>query len=345
MDKIGGELLGESLFCLFGSVVNVNPGFFFGTEGQGHFRGEDQVPGAGSSSGVGGATILGSGGSMTLRSSTGSLGRIGEGDSPLHLPSLRASVGGTRHTIQDRLWPSTWFDSGLTNVSLGDNVSHQFPKNSRRKTKKTFFLLDFNLNEVTGGGADIICCGVVGEGSWFCSKLTRDCTVRDHGSKKKMYAMMDMEDGYYINDVRVGRAFGEPCLPLAAALRSPTFTDLLGDGEGKTLETWSTIFRHLSNRAKDAEAGTSLTSMGVKSDDEEDRGLAKFYTAMNAPRGVALDLLNSPKRMKYEGGGLSEDDDSQGGASPPFGASSAVKDARFDHLRTSLALVKGELGS
>ena len=31
--------------------------------------------------------------------------------------------------------------------------------------------------------------------------------------------------------------------------------------------------------------------------------------------------------------------------SPAFGASSAMKDARFDHIRTSLALVKGELGT
>ena len=74
VDEIGGELLGESLFCLFGSVVNVNPGGFFGMEGQGRVRGEGQVPGAGSSTGAGGSTILGSGGSMTLWSSTGSLG-------------------------------------------------------------------------------------------------------------------------------------------------------------------------------------------------------------------------------------------------------------------------------
>ena len=45
-----------------------------------------------------------------------------------------------------------------------------------------------------------------------------------------MYDMMVMEDGFYINDVRVGRAFGEPCLPLVAATRSPTFQDLLDKG-------------------------------------------------------------------------------------------------------------------
>ena len=49
--------------------------------------------------------------------------------------------------------------------------------------------------------------------------------------------MMKMEDDFYINDAGVGQALGEPCLPLAAALRSPTFKDLLDDGEGMTLET------------------------------------------------------------------------------------------------------------
>ena len=57
-----------------------------------------------------------------------------------------------------------------------------------------------------------------------------------------MYNMMVMEDGVYINDVRVGRAFGEPCLPLAAATRSLTFQDLLDEGEGKSLKVWTTIF-------------------------------------------------------------------------------------------------------
>ena len=41
---------------------------------------------------------------------------------------------------------------------------------------------------------------------------------------------------------------------------------------------------------------------------------------------------------------MAEDGDGER-ESPAFGASSATKDARFDHLRTSLALVKGELGT
>jgi hypothetical protein len=51
------------------------------------------------------------------------------------------------------------------------------------------------------------------------------------------------------------------------------FKDLLDDGEGKTLETWNTIFRHLSDRAKDAE--TPLRG-GRTTDDVEDWGLVKF---------------------------------------------------------------------
>ena len=70
------------------------------------------------------------------------------------------------------------------------------------------FLLFFNLQEVVVGGAEFICCGVVGEGSRFCSKLDGNCVIRDHWSRKKMYDVMEMEDGFYINDAGVGRSFG-----------------------------------------------------------------------------------------------------------------------------------------
>ena len=130
-----------------------------------------------------------------------------------------------------------------------------------------------------------------------------------------------------------------------AALRSPTFKDLLGDGEGKTLETWSTIFRHLSDRAKDAEAAVSTPLRGGRTmNDVEDRGLIKFYTALKTPGQVALNSLNSPKRARHNDGGMDKDEDGERD-SPVFGSKSASKDARFDHLRTSLALVKGELGT
>jgi hypothetical protein len=130
-------------------------------------------------------------------------------------------------------------------VTLGDETSQLFPKATRPKVEKTFSLLPLDIQPVRDGGPGVICCGVVGEGSQFCLKLARDCAIRDHWSRKKVYDVMVMEDGFYFNDVGVGRAFGEPCLPLAVATRSPTFQDLLDKGEGKSLETWTAIFRHL----------------------------------------------------------------------------------------------------
>jgi hypothetical protein len=67
-------------------------------------------------------------------------------------------------------------------------------------------------------------------------------------------------------------------------LRSPTFKDLLKDGEGKTLAMWNTIFRHLSDRAKDAKAAASTPLRGGRTtNDVEDRGLVKFYTDLKTP--------------------------------------------------------------
>jgi hypothetical protein len=277
----GGVLQGASLFRSFGSVVNVNPGRFFGVEGQGLFWGEGQGMGAGSSR-ADGVTILSSKGSMTLRSSSSSSACGEEGESPF-LPSSR---DGSRHDAQ----PPAWLDSGLSKVTLGDEeASQQLPKIIRRKIKKTFSLLPFDLQEVMDGGTVVICCSIMGEESQFCSKLAGNCVVSDHWSRKKMYDVMEMEDGFYINDAEVGRAFGEPCLPLAAALRSPTFKDLLNDGEGKTLETWNTIFRHLSDRAKDAEAVASTPlRRGRTTNDVENRGLVKFYMDLKTPGRVAF---------------------------------------------------------
>ena len=341
VNEVGGELQGAQMFRSFGSVVNINPGGFFGEGGGETFLGDagigHQGTGTGDGSPTGSVTILGSGGSMTLRSSSASLGRVDDRNSPSfqRLP-----------TRQETRAPA-WLDSGLTNVSLGGYSSERPPKASRRKSEKTFHLLLIDLQEVRDGGDNAICCGVVGEGSRFCSKLSRDCAIRDH-SKRKMYSALEMEDGYYINDLGSGRAFGEPCLPLGATLRSPTFSDLLTDGEGKTLETWTTIFRHLSDRAKDAEAASPTSPRGgrMMTMDEEDRGLAKFYTALKAPGRVALDTLNSPKRMKFDDVGMEDGEDDVGEGSVVFGPLlAAATDARFDHLRTSLALVKGELGS
>jgi hypothetical protein len=102
------------------SVVNVNPGGIFGVEGQGSFGGEGQGTGAGSSR-ADGATILSSKGSMTLRSLSGSLARVEDGESPLLPSSPQVIRGGTRRDAQ----PPAWLDLGLTNVTLGDNASQQ----------------------------------------------------------------------------------------------------------------------------------------------------------------------------------------------------------------------------
>ena len=152
-----------------------------------------------------------------------------------------------------------------------------------------------------------------------------------------------MEDCFYINDVGVGQAFGEPCLLLAEVLRSPTFQDLLDEGKGKSLKRWTSIFQHLCNRAKDAEAFTPAQGQRT-ADDMEDRGLANFYTVLKTPGRVVLDSLNSPKCMQYDDPEMDE-----GEVNPDPGATSGLSlakmDEHFGHLRNSLALVKGELGS
>jgi hypothetical protein len=76
----------------------------------------------------------------------------------------------------------------------------------------------------------------------------------------------------------------------------------------------------------------------------EDQGLANFYTGLKTPGRVVLDSLNSPKRMRYDD---AEKDDGEG--TPDPGATSgsllARMDPLFGHLRNSLALINGELGS
>ncbi len=117
---------------------------------------------------------------------------------------------------------------------------------------------------------------------------------------------------------------------------SPTFQDLLDDGNWKTLETWSTIFRHLNNKAKEANARTPTRGGGG---DEEDQGLIQFAVAMKMPGWVTFDLLNSPKQMKF---GDEEESVVEDGL---IGSGLAQKqgDSRLTHLKHSLAMVKGEL--
>ena len=145
------------------------------------------------------------------------------------------------------------------------------------------------------GGSEDLCCGIMGEQwSCFCSKMDYECTVRDH--RKKMWKYTDMLDGYYINNPVTCRAFLEPCLPKMAALRSLTFNDLLKDREGKSLETWTSIFRHLTGKAKEVDAHTPVR--GGRARDGEDPGLIEFAMAMKTPSRVAFDSLNSPKHAR-----------------------------------------------
>ena len=88
-----------------------------------------------------------------------------------------------------------------------------------------------------------------------------------------MWKYTNMVDGFYINGHVNGRAFTEPCLPKAPALRSPTFGDLFNDGEGKSSETWTSIFCHLTNKAKEADAQTPVR--GGQARDSADTGLSK----------------------------------------------------------------------
>ena len=236
-----------------------------------------------------GATILSSKGSMTLRLLSASSGRVEGGESPL-IPSSPHIVRGGPGLDGPARAPA-WLGSELTLVLLGEEASQMLPKIMQRKVKKTFSLLPLNLQAVRDGGSGVICCGIVGKGSQFCLKLACNCIIRGHWSKKKMYNVMEMEDGFCINDVGLERAFGEPCLPLAAASWSPTFQDLLNKGEDKSLKTRTSIFRHLCDRAKDAEAFTPIQGRWT-ADDVEDRGLANFYTALKTPGRVALDSLN-----------------------------------------------------
>jgi hypothetical protein len=152
VDEAGGELQGLSLFCSFGSVVNVNPGGFFGMgEGQGILGGEGQQPG---SSKVNDVTILSSKGSWTLHLSTASAGRVEGGESPL-LPS-------SPHVIRDRQGHDgparapAWLGSGLSLVRLGDETSQVLPKATQRKVKKIFSLPPLDIQEVRDGGPGVI---------------------------------------------------------------------------------------------------------------------------------------------------------------------------------------------
>ena len=162
-DEVGGELQGSSLFCLFRSVVNVNPGGFFGVEGHGIFGGKGQQGTRMGSSRADGATILSSKGSMTLCSWSASLGYVKGRESPL-LPSSPYVIRGGQGCDGPTRAPA-WLGSGLSLVTLGDKTNQLLSKATRRKVKKTFSLLPLDIQAVRDGGPGAICCGVLGEGS------------------------------------------------------------------------------------------------------------------------------------------------------------------------------------
>ena len=143
VNKAGGEMQGLSLFCSFGSVVNVNPRGFFGVEGQGILGGEGRQGTRMGSSRVDGAMILSSKGSMTLSLSSASSGRIEGGELPLLPSSPHIIRGGPGHDRPARA--PAWLGSGLSLVTLGDETSQLLPKATRRKFKKTFSLLPLDL--------------------------------------------------------------------------------------------------------------------------------------------------------------------------------------------------------
>ena len=144
-----------------------------------------------------------------------------------------------------------------------------------------------------------------------------------------------MVDGYY-NDPVTGRAFSEPCLPKATALRSPTFNDILNNGEGKSIETWTLIFRHLTDKAKEADAHTPVRGGWAR--DDLDTGPMEFATAMKTTGQVAFDSLNFPKRTRHR-----DKEGENGMEVESIGSGSAKRDSWFTHLWISLAFVKGEL--
>jgi hypothetical protein len=121
-------------------------------------------------------------------------------------------------------------------------------------------------------------------------------------------------------------------------LRSLTFKDRPDDGEGKSLTTWSTIFRPLCDKAKEANARTPVG--GGRAGDGEGQGLINFAMAVKTPGRVAFNSLDLSKHMNN--GDEEGEDEMEDGS---IGLGSAKRDSRFMHLRTSLALVKGELGT
>ena len=95
---------------------------------------------------------------------------------------------------------------------------------------------------------------------------------------------------------------------------------------------------NVESPTKEADAHTLVR--GGQARDGMDTGLMEFVTAMKTPGQVAFDSLNLPKRIRHRD--KEGEDEIQDGST---GLGPAKRNSRFAHLWTSLALVKGELGS
>ena len=190
-------------------------------------------------------------GSMTLRSSRMDVVAGAEGGHLLPL-SFQGGIGREEGT-----------GIGLAGILLDGSKGLQIRRSPPRVVKigKTFSLIAYPTMppmHILGPGLHQkdVCGGIIGGGSCFCTKLAHDCHYSNHRANK-MWESRPMNPGYYIHDDVSCRVYSEPCLPMAVASLFPTDKAVLEEW-GKTLETWTTIFRHLQDKAKEAEGQVGI---------------------------------------------------------------------------------------
>jgi hypothetical protein len=158
---------------------------------------------------------------------------------------------------------------GLAGISL-DGSPPVYERDDRPrvvKVGKTFSLVAYPTMppmNIVGPGLhqEDVCGGIIEGGSCFCTKLAHDCHYSNHRANK-MWESRPMDPGYYIhNDVNC-RTYSEPCLPMAVELLFPSDKAVLEEC-GKTLETWTTIFRHLQDKAKEAEGQVGMWGVKIR---------------------------------------------------------------------------------
>ena len=246
-DGAGGGESQSSLFCSLGGFVHVDPGGLGGA----HVDLQSIAERNTSPHNCGG-TILGSrGGSMTFGSMTLRSSRmevvVGAKSGHLSPLSFQGGIGRKEGT-----------GIGLAGISL-DGLPPVYECDDRLrvvKVGKTFSLVAYPTMSpmhivIPGLHQEDVCGGIIGGGSCFCTKLAHDCHYSNHRANK-MWESRPMDPGYYIHDDISCKAYSEPYLPMAVASLFPTDKAVLEEC-GKTLETWTTIFRHLQDKAKEAE--------------------------------------------------------------------------------------------